>query len=396
MPGTAMRVLFVEAAGDMVHSWKNWSGGQVTESETSVTFSSQVFEFVGLQKAHLDAVSFHTPPERLVQEPHTVSTRPRPFAFSGKWYYLGELFNGLWLLSYIVRTRPDVAIVNSGVCMWLPLLLCKYLSTRLVVCLHNTPWPEGFEPTGRMKRLLLRMDGWVFAHAASAVLCVSPACRRQVEAICKPALVHTCEFLPQYHTMPSIAPATYNPLSSEPFSVMFAGRVEEDKGVFDLLEVAQLLAGTYPGRFEWHVCGAGSALAELQRRVSASGLAAYFKVHGRLNRSALLDRYARAHAIVIPTRSSFNEGFAMVAAEAVLMNRPIVSTGVVPACEVLGQAVEWARTDNIPSYVAAFETLAFTPGRYLKRSAACQTLQAQFLNPSLGLSGVLQQVMINH
>ena len=54
--------------------------------------------------------------------------------------------------------------------------------------------------------------------------------------------------------------------------MLFVGRVEHDKGVFDLVEIAKELARKGLNDIGFDVCGVGGALDELKRSVAASGL----------------------------------------------------------------------------------------------------------------------------
>jgi glycosyltransferase involved in cell wall biosynthesis len=180
---------------------------------------------------------------------------------------------------------------------------------------------------------------------------------------------------------------------TKPFRVLFVGRVEGNKGVFDVLEMAATLKAVHPDSFAFDLCGSGSALAEVRKTVEARRLEDVVTVHGRLDRPELLEQYARCHMVIVPTRSNFVEGFAMVAAEAVLMGRPILSNPVVPACEVLGPAAVLARTNDVCDYVAKLKELAFDPGCYRKACHACAAAAAPFVDRSHSLEAALARML---
>ena len=77
------------------------------------------------------------------------------------------------------------------------------------------------------------------------------------------------------------------------FQVLYVGRVERDKGVIDMVEVATPLQHQSPHQVVWEVCGNGSALVELDRAVRARGSDNVFRLRGTLDRFALRDAYAR-------------------------------------------------------------------------------------------------------
>jgi glycosyltransferase involved in cell wall biosynthesis len=105
-----------------------------------------------------------------------------------------------------------------------------------------------------------------------------------------------------------------------------------------------------------------------------------------------IEVYAQSHASIVPTRSSFSEGLAMTAAEAILAGRPVISNPVVPALEVLRPACVEARTDDVDSYVEAILKLLCEPTYYNSLCKACPNLGTQFYDRDQGLTGVLRQV----
>ena len=105
----------------------------------------------------------------------------------------------------------------------------------------------------------------------------------------------------------------------------------------------------------FNVCGAGPALEKLKKAIVDADLSGQVIVHGRVERAELLDLYSKAHAVIVPTRSTFTEGMPMVCAEAVLSNLPVITNPVTNAREVIGEATLQAATDDIDSYVEAIK-----------------------------------------
>jgi glycosyltransferase involved in cell wall biosynthesis len=95
----------------------------------------------------------------------------------------------------------------------------------------------------------------------------------------------------------------------------------------------------------------------------------------------------------VPTRSSFIEGLAMTAAEAVLAGRPLITSPVVPALEVLRPACVEAVTDDVGSYVAGILRLLDDEPLHARLCAACPKAAAPFTDRSLGIAAVLERVL---
>jgi glycosyltransferase involved in cell wall biosynthesis len=258
-----------------------------------------------------------------------------------------------------------------------------------VLHLHNCLWPIDHPPTGLIKRSLLALDGWYFRRIAFACVCVSPAIQRQIETV-SGSLGSIYQFRPQFYHHDFDSPPLPVPHSQKPFNIVFAGRVEHNKGVFDLLAMAEKLRG-HGVTFE--VCGGGSVLEKLKHSCQQRGLEDIVTIHGRLNRPQLLAVYTRAHVVIVPTRSDFSEGFAMVAAESILMGRPVICSSVVPAAELLQGSTIVVPADDVENYVKTILHLSLSAAYYDSICQGCTPLREQFLDGTEGLASVLTKVM---
>jgi glycosyltransferase involved in cell wall biosynthesis len=172
-------------------------------------------------------------------------------------------------------------------------------------------------------------------------------------------------------------------IDAQPFHVLYAGRMEEEKGVFDILE----MAGQLP-EVIFSLCGDGNQLIEVKRQVATRGLS-NVSVYGKLDRRALIDRYLAAHVVIVPTTSRFGEGFAMVVAEAILLLRPVISNPVVPAAEILRDAVVSVSTDDREGYVRAIERLRCKKNEYAHLVRNARRLRAFILDDAKSFLQVL-------
>jgi glycosyltransferase involved in cell wall biosynthesis len=171
------------------------------------------------------------------------------------------------------------------------------------------------------------------------------------------------------------------------------GRIEESKGVFLILSMAEALERNLPGQLTWRIFGYGGATAELARRVEQRKLGHLIEIAGRLTRETVQEAYGWAHAALVPTTSQFNEGLAMTAVEAVLAGRPVVVSTVVPAWEVLGDAAIRASADDVDSFVTIFRRLVEDSGYYERCRQATMAVQEQFYDVSRGLGAVLGEAI---
>lgn len=109
----------------------------------------------------------------------------------------------------------------------------------------------------------------------------------------------------------------------EPGLVVFAGRCEASKGIFDLLDAAGVLRAQVPGlRIE---CAGDGDLGKVQRYAASMNLAARVKMRGWLGKEASEQLLSRASVFVLPSHA---EGLPMSVLEAMAAGCPVVATRV--------------------------------------------------------------------
>jgi len=125
-------------------------------------------------------------------------------------------------------------------------------------------------------------------------------------------------------------------LISTPVRLLFVGAIVEAKGVFQTLQIMQLL-NERGVRAVLDFVGDGESRALLERQVEALGLRGQVRFHGWVSRLTLGRHYAASHVMVLPSRA---EGWPKVLSEG-------MAYGVVP----LASAVS-----SISQYLEAFKT----------------------------------------
>jgi glycogen(starch) synthase len=174
--------------------------------------------------------------------------------------------------------------------------------------------------------------------------------------------------------------------------VLFAGRVEREKGVFDLLEIADAFKRESPGRLRIDICGGGDAFDELKQAIADRGLTEDVILHGKLKRPELLACYGQSHVVIVPTRSTFCEGMTMVAAEGILTGRPVVTSRLSNALDVLAGALVEAQPDDPATYVACLRRLMADADYYHACCQACPTVGRQFYDRDQGLAAAFNRL----
>jgi glycosyltransferase involved in cell wall biosynthesis len=180
--------------------------------------------------------------------------------------------------------------------------------------------------------------------------------------------------------------------AARPFRVTFVGRLQAEKGALDIVAMARHAEARAPGLIRWTICGGGSDLDVLRADVAVSKLDDVVIIRGWTTPAELQHVYGESHASIVPTRSSFAEGLAMTAVEAILSGRALITNPVVPALELLQDAAVAAVTDDPTSHADAVLALATDSALYGRLAAACATLGEPFLDRKLGLTAVLHAI----
>ena len=390
-----LRILYALGPGDIVAAYSSWKTGEDISSEMSIPFSFTFLDWCERAGAQAHLISWNSNRKRITDGDHIIENRPKPSWYwtAGIKHHLGSAAYGLSILATVTRDRPDILIIDSGTMHWLLASLPALARIPVIAVMHSTLWPSGFPSTRPLDRLLRRLDGIFFQHAAAASISVSPECERQIRKIAPvpngPLLQCRAQFRRGFLDLPGTVPLP----GKSPFKVLFVGRIEEHKGVFFILALAEELEKQAPGKFRWSIVGSGSALEELKRQAGRRNLSDVVEITGPLSRDQVQAAYASAHSVVVPTMPTYNEGLAMTAAEAVLAGRPVVLSSVVPAWEVLGDAAIRVAPDDLAGFVSAFRRLAFDADYYESRRSATASVQSQFYDSTQSLGAVIGRVI---
>jgi len=113
----------------------------------------------------------------------------------------------------------------------------------------------------------------------------------------------------------------YNKKLMNPFlDIVFVGRIEKDKGIYQTLNAFSNLSGKY-GDIRLHVVGKGPILAELSYKFNSKRII----FHGFVDRNSLEDIIAKSFIFCLPTSS---ESFGNSVVEAMMLGAvPVVSKG---------------------------------------------------------------------
>lgn len=241
--------------------------------------------------------------------------------------------------------------------------------------------------------LFIRLTSRLHLAHGDPTMAVAPHILHQLSTEPGAQRRQTWRFIPDYDRG-MFADFEPHPIGEGPVEIIFAGRVEENKGVFDMVEACELLNDEPGLRYRFHFHGEGGALEALRTRASASPCADLLKVYGFTAGDALAAHYSASHIVVVPTRSDFDEGLPKSVIEGVLALRPVVTSCVCPAIEVVGDACVEARMDEPASYAEAFRQLATSPDLLNEKVRAAQRIREEYFEPAHSYSQTLREALV--
>jgi glycosyltransferase involved in cell wall biosynthesis len=266
------------------------------------------------------------------------------------------------------------------------------LGIKIIPELVCVLWPRK-KPQGYAARIVRRLDGWFFRWFPFAILSMSHEITAQVEELTGLHHPPIQEFLPTYRRedFANIDRPSYPRLS---FRVLYVGRIERNKGVFALLDIARRFRAENRHEIIFDLCGTGSALEELRQLVKAEGLEERFRLHGQCCKPVMRQMFSESHMVVVPTTSDFVEGFNRVVAEGILSGRPVVTSDACPALEYVRDAVIEVPSDDVEAYGNAILLLCDDIELYEAKRIACLAVQSQFYDEERSWGAALKKSIL--
>ena len=372
------QIIYCGGPGDIAGTMRCWLSGKHDASEVSDTYSAQFFDQIKARGLSALVISTHAPKELLVAGLITIEHRPhKASGKSGLAYKLAYMRHWLGVIGTILRLRPQVVVIADFEHWWL-MAIPAIVGIKVITDLQCTFWPRGYRSDARYERILQGLNGLFWKNIPIATICISPECERQVREMSAGPVSGTLLQARSSYQRENFAGISSPSWDADSFRLMFAGRVERNKGVFDLLDVMASLTADSHRKVLLDICGGGTALSELKKEVERRGLQSCINVLGQLNSSAMRAAYERCHVVVVPTTADFPEGLNRVVVEGVLSGRPVVATTVCNAIDVFPCSVITINCGEQQAMAAAIKRLASDNNYYESIRASCAAESEQF------------------
>jgi glycogen synthase len=385
-----MRVMYAAGPGNVIGTFDYWSKGQDDPSQVSITFSGQFYDVCSTLDIEGYIVASNAQKKFLKQDRFILEHRPILLSKqSGIFYYLGQILYELSFIITALRFRANIVVGSSTSCFFILSLLPRF-GIQIIPSLHCALWPK-YGSLSKIGKILWKLNRRFFEKDCLAILSTSEDINEQIRQVTKqPRPI--INFLSTYRRteFENVTPPNQD---RSIFQVLFAGRIEADKGVFDLLEIAKQLRAEGRNNIKFNICGNGSALQLLSQKVEEFGLQSTFVLHGYCNKREMQQMLSLSHVVIVPTKSDFIEGLNQVVIEGVLADRPVITSSVCPALSYVQEAVVEVPPDNITAYAQAIVKLCDNYDFYNVKQQSCKQLQEQFYNTRQSWNEALKSIL---
>ncbi len=382
---------YAAGPGDVVTTFRQWQKGLNDPHQVAITYSGQFFDLC--KKLDTKGVILSSNPRRdMVQtDRFHVENVPVSPAGSGLHFHKTRMWSSLRFLQKARQYGGQVFIISDATGHWFPFSLARRKGEIFIPSLHCVLWSR-FSGVSASRRILNLLERPFFRSAGTGILAVSREIGKQVVTIAGDPKIGVKLFHPTYRSN------TFDAVSSPPdvkngFRLFFAGRLETEKGVYELLQVAKKLKDLGRRDISFDILGNGSQEQNLHRETGKAGLQHLFRMHGYCNRPKLLELLATSHAIVVPTTTNFNEGFNKVVAEGVLSGRPVITSSACPALYSVREAVIEVPPDSAESYLKAIIRLTDDSLLYDQKRRSCTELAPRFYDSNNSWGAGLEEIV---
>ncbi|RRH69032.1 glycosyltransferase family 4 protein [Falsigemmobacter faecalis] len=383
--GRAPRLAFMAGPGDVVGTYEQWAAGRHDARVPVLSYSAQFYSLVAAIGAEALVIT-SGPVQPTISDPrfHFVCVGRNHSARGLKWH-LAERDYARRLAAVINDWSPDVAILSGDLKPTAYHAVAK--RTRLLLTLHGSFWPMGRRANG----LKNRVQQWLLGRAltrAEAAVCTSVECARQFKLLAGAG--HSVETeMPQVLGGHLKAPRK----REKARRLLFLGRIEANKGVFDLLAAFGAIAAKFPDA-RLTLAGTGSADQALTEAIDRHEAGGQIEFAGLLDAEGVHAALGEADLLVCPTRADVTEGLALVVLEAAVQGVPSVTSSVVPAAETAGAACLTFPADDVAALRTALMRLMEDDDAYTTLAGKAAEIRPLMLDRSLGWGSCLARVLL--
>jgi len=318
---------------------------------------------------------------------------PKPPDYRGFRYHMA---NALWTwqaLRVLAKAGAELIVLTDAQDYWFLTRPLRSRGIRFVNALHTCIWPPLRERKLRYK-LLLKLTEALHYRVGDPTIAASRVILDQHRKV-SPAATMRRSFLPIYDR------GDFEPIirskaraDGQPFTVFYAGRIVDNKGVFDLVDIAAKLRQTDPDfQFRIIAAGEGPDLESVRSYTARLRLDPFVSFVGFCGREKMKSYFACADCVIVPSRSELEEGYAMIVAEGAIAELPVITSKVCPALEDIREAALEVEPDNVEQYAKAILDLARDKAFYDRKVRGAESCREQYFDAANGYRPALAEAL---
>lgn len=234
--------------------------------------------------------------------------------------FVKKLYNyfrfGIIFTKYILNYKPKIIFYNlDGIFAVYVIAAAKLSGAKLVYLSHNA---NNIASVSKLNRTLNK----ILARKADKVIVHGPFLHSQAKSL---GVVD--EKIREYDTWPIYSKNKKHIKSSENQKkiILFLGRLEVNKGVWDLINAYLQLEEHQINNTELWFIGAGSLRTSVVHDIKLMGHGEKIKFLGPIPHDQIEEYITKANFLVTPTQSSFPEGRCMSAMESLALGKPVIA-----------------------------------------------------------------------
>lgn len=388
------KVVYLSGPVKATHIYQCWLNGEVDEGYFGTHYLLQFYQVchdLGL-KTHVISL---LEGENLQNGKDAIEYCPVPLLNTrGLAYHIGQISYFITFIYKVFRLKADIVLVVPGRQYWFMLSILPWFGIKVIPSLHCVLWPK-FKGPSKTHSFLLQLTKNFFRKTCVAILAISDDVADQVKDLTKRANKEIFRFIPTYRRNQfSSCPKPQDNKSK--FSVLFVGRVETNKGIYTIFDIARKFKQENKENIVFEVCGTGSELSRLKKRIADEKLEDRIIIHGLCDQEKLKEIYQKTDVVIVPTTKEFIEGFNKVLAESVLMHKPAITSAVCPALSTVKEATIEVPPEDTEAYAEAILMLRDNEKMYEEKRLACLKLQSQFYEESNSWGYQFRQILLKY
>lgn len=381
-------LLFAAGNGDVGGSLLAWRRGKSDERIAAEAYSSQVFQVAAESGMRVWALPNRPGPRvrsgQIAVVPCVKKCR------SGVRYYIEEVRYGALLGQTARRVDAGTMLIATSLHPLGYAAACVAFRRPVVVSRHTGFWTRGERRPSGIRWVVMKVGIVLLMRWCCRVICVSEEVAKQFRKLYAKGVDRTVVHVPQYDSKWSASIGTG---CRGPGRVLYAGRVEVEKGVIDVVEAARIVESVRPRGVVWVIAGDGSAMKAVQQKVADYGLDEVVKLAGYLERDELIAEIKGCRMTVTPTRSSCSEGLAKLPIEGGLFCKPAIVSSAVPAADLLGKGAEVVAPGDPGAIASAVLRLLDDRELYNLRASEARKIRDVACNPALSFQSVVRAAL---